>query len=83
MLDQYYLKNLKTMCLVFFHCCHTQVAVKLSQVQPSTGEQKPLLHIVVGNMKADVVDRKWDTQGSITMKSITILDYITKGASLQ
>jgi hypothetical protein len=29
-------------------------------------------------MKADVVDRQWDTQGSVTMKSITILDYITR-----
>ena len=60
-----------------------QIAVKLSQVEGvEGGELRPLLDVVISNMKADVVDRKWDSQGSVAMGEISILDYITPGRSL-
>ena len=59
-----------------------QIAVKLSQVEGvEGGELRPLLDVVISNMKADVVDRKWDSQGSVAMGEISILDYITPGRS--
>ena len=60
-----------------------QIALKLSKVE-STGKkgpvEKPVIDIIIGSMKADIVDRKWDTQGSVSMKEVAILDYITTGA---
>lgn len=41
--------------------------------------EKPMIDIIIGSMKADIVDRKWDTQGSVSMKEVAILDYITMG----
>ena len=41
--------------------------------------EKPVLDVIIGSMKADIVDRKWDTQGSVSMKEVVILDYITTG----
>ena len=41
--------------------------------------EKPVLDVIIGSMKADIVDRKWDTQGSVSMKEVAILDYITTG----
>ena len=57
-----------------------QIALKLTQMQgPSREFRQPLLDVIIRNMHADVVDRKWDTQGSVTMGNITVLDYITVG----
>lgn len=39
-----------------------------------------MIDVIIGSMKADIVDRKWDTQGSVSMKEVAILDYITTGA---
>lgn len=62
-------------CVSFF-----QVALKLTQMKgPSREFRQPLLDVIIRNMHADVVDRKWDTQGSVTMGTITVLDYITVG----
>lgn len=62
-------------CVLFF-----QVALKLTQMKgPSREFRQPLLDVIIRNMHADVVDRKWDTQGSVTMGTITVLDYITVG----
>ena len=62
-------------CVSFF-----QIALKLTQMQgPSREFRQPLLDVIIRNMHADVVDRKWDTQGSVTMGTITVLDYITVG----
>ena len=41
--------------------------------------QKPLLNVLVREIKADVVDRKWDTQGSVCMGEVDVLDYVTLG----
>ena len=38
-----------------------------------------MIDVIIGSMKADIVDRKWDTQGSVSMKEVAILDYITTG----
>ena len=56
--------------------------MKLTKVE--TGKKKgvgeqPVLDVIIGCMKADIVDRKWDTQGSVSMKEVAILDYVTKG----
>ena len=57
-----------------------QIALKLTQMQgPSREFRQPLLDVIIRNIHADVVDRKWDTQGSVTMGNITVLDYITVG----
>ena len=40
---------------------------------------KPLIDVVVTEIMADVVDRKWDTQGGVSMKEIAVMDYITPG----
>ena len=57
-----------------------QIALKLTQMQgPSREFQQPVLDIIIRNMYADVVDRKWDTQGSVSMGEVTVLDYITVG----
>ena len=59
-----------------------QIALKLTKVETGKkkgGEEKPVLDVIIGCMKADIVDRKWDTQGSVSMKEVAILDYITKG----
>ena len=42
-------------------------------------DEQPVLDVIIGSMKADIVDRKWDTQGSVSMKEVAILDYITTG----
>ncbi len=31
------------------------------------------------DIDADVTDRKWDTQGSVSLKGVAILDHITPG----
>lgn len=61
-----------------------QVAVKLTQGEParSASSQSPLLDIVIRDIQADVVDRKWDTQGSVTMREVVVLDHITPGMCL-
>ena len=46
-----------------------------------TQEDKPVLDVVVGSIKADIINRKWDIQGSVTIKDVAILDYITLGDS--
>ena len=59
-----------------------QVGVGLTQVvKGHTGppSQRRLLDISVEQMRADVIDRSWDAQGSVTIGNITILDHITLG----
>jgi len=58
--------------------CIKEIALKLTQMQgPSQKFRQPILDIIIRNMYADVVDRKWDTQGSVSMGEVTVLDYIT------
>ena len=60
-----------------------RIAIKLTHLEleegPRFGEQLPLLDISVLGMNADVVDRLWDMQGSVTIHEVVILDYITLG----
>lgn len=66
-------------CTVWW-CSLCQIALKLTQMQgPSRKFRQPILDIIIRNMYADVVDRKWDTQGSVSMGEVTVLDYITVG----
>ena len=53
--------------------------MKLSQREPDSEGQKLLLDILVSNVKADVTDRKWDTQGSVSIGDVAIMDYIMTG----
>lgn len=74
---------------------HMQVSVKLTQTSQSTTttsssrkkrslspSQTPLLDIVISDIRADVVDRKWDTQGSVAMREVMVVDHITKGQNV-
>ncbi|XP_064395949.1 intermembrane lipid transfer protein VPS13A-like isoform X2 [Halichondria panicea] len=58
-----------------------KVAVKLSQTtqkgEKGVISQSPLLDILISDIRTDIEDRKWDTQGSVTMKEVAILDHIT------
>ena len=58
-----------------------QVALKLTKsVHVKMVEQQtPLLDVVVRELYADVVHRKWDTQGSVSLEAMEILDHITLG----
>ena len=59
-----------------------QVSLKLMQEQRAKKKLlqiKPLLEVVVMSIKAEVMDRKWDTRGSVSLKSADILDHITTG----
>jgi len=59
-----------------------QVSLKLTQEQRAGGivaQATPLLEVVVMDINADVTDRKWDTQGNVTLKEVAIMDHITKG----
>ena len=60
-----------------------KIALKLTKVESGKKKgavEQPVLDVIIGSMKADIVDRKWDTQGSVSMKEVAILDYITTGA---
>lgn len=58
--------------------------MKLTKVETDKKKgrvERPVLDVIIGCMKADIVDRKWDTQGSVSMKEVAVLDYITTGES--
>ena len=42
-------------------------------------KEKTLLTVAVSRIEANVQDREWDTQGSVAIHNITVLDYITTG----
>ena len=42
-------------------------------------KEKTLLTVAVSRIEANVQDRPWDTQGSVAIHNITVLDYITTG----
>ena len=44
--------------------------------------QQTLLDISVDEMRADVTDRSWDTQGSVTIGNISVLDHISLGKTM-
>ncbi len=63
-------------------CMYVQVSLKLTQVQQASNKvlkTTPLLEVLVMDIDADVTDRKWDTQGSVSLKGVAILDHITPG----
>ena len=43
------------------------------------GNQRTLLIVSVEEMKADVSDRSWDAQGSVTIGNVSVLDHISLG----
>ena len=53
----------------------------LSQVEPSGGETDLLLVSVTG-LQAEVFDRNWDMQGSVSIQDLVVCDYITKGIGI-
>ena len=58
-----------------------QVALQLTKTEcvKKVERQTSLLEVVVREIRAEVVDRKWDTQGSVSLKAMEVLDYITLG----
>ena len=61
-----------------------QIAVGFTQVVKKGGSKvKPthrkLLDIRVEEMRADIIDRSWDSQGSVTIGNVSILDHISLG----
>ena len=42
-------------------------------------QREPLLEVKLRSLKSEVFDRKWDSRGSVSMKEVSIKDYITKG----
>lgn len=50
-----------------------------SKVDPT---HRKLLDIRVEEMRADIKDRSWDSQGSVTIDNVSILDYISLGQPL-
>ena len=55
-----------------------KIGVSITQLQEQNKE-KVLLTVAIHDMTANVKDRKWDTQGSVAIHSVTIQDYITTG----
>ena len=55
-----------------------QIEVCLSQVQ-SSGKELNLLSVYVNGLKAEVNDRNWDLQGSVSIHDLAIYDHITPG----
>ena len=41
--------------------------------------QRTLLRVSVEEMRADVIDRSWDSQGSVTIGNVSVLDHISLG----
>ena len=58
-----------------------QVSLELAQAQTllRLTQHKSLLKVVVSDIQVDVVDRKWDMQGSVSVKSVAVLDHTTLG----
>ena len=60
-----------------------QVSLELTQTQTlrKLARQKTrcLLAVVITEINADVVDRKWDMQGAISIKGVAIFDHMTLG----
>lgn len=43
------------------------------------GKDKLLLSAQVNGIGAEINDRSWDLQGSVSVKEVLVLDHITKG----
>ena len=56
-----------------------QIGVRLTEVVSGSSTQRTLLAIAVEQMRADVVDRSWDTQGTVTIGNVSMLDHISLG----
>ena len=41
-----------------------------------------MLLVQVNTIEAEIIDRRWDTQGSLLVKEVAILDYIAKGINI-
>eukprot|EP00731_Ephydatia_muelleri_P024429 Em0016g700a len=58
--------------------------LELTKQQPQRGpaeeeEEERLFYVEVSNLSAHVTDGKFDTQGTVSIGGVTILDYITMG----
>lgn len=45
-------------------------------------KEKQLLSVVISNLTAKVIDRSWDTQGSVGIEDVTVNDFISRGMLL-
>ena len=62
-----------------------QISLKLTKVEPEKKKEtveQPVLDVIIGSMKTNIVVRKWDTQGTVSIKEVAILDYITIGTCI-
>ena len=44
-----------------------------------SSSQRTLLEISVEEMRAEITDRSWDTQGTVTIGNVSVLDHISLG----
>lgn len=56
-----------------------QIGVRLTEVVKGSSEQRVLLDVSVEDMRADVNDRSWDAQGTVTIGNVSVLDHMSLG----
>ena len=66
--------------ILFTYC--EQVSLELDHEEEGDSEKsvvKPLLHLKITGIMADVKNRSWDTSAAISVTDIVIFDHITLG----
>ena len=53
--------------------------MRLTEVVKGGSGQRTLLSVSVEEMRADVIDRSWDSQGTVTIGNVSVLDHISLG----
>ena len=53
----------------------------LNQYNAVNAEETNLLTVSLNGLQAEVFDRNWDLQGSVSIQDLIVCDYITRGNS--
>ena len=53
--------------------------MRLTEVVKGGTGQRTLVSVSVEEMRADVIDRSWDSQGTVTIGNVSVLDHISLG----
>lgn len=56
-----------------------QIGLRLTEVVKGSPGQRVLLDVSVEEMRADVNDRSWDAQGTVTIGNVSVLDHMSLG----
>ena len=62
---------------MYIYRCVSQVSVCLQKEE--AGEVKDFLQVVVDSIRFDLTERTWDRRGAMMLKSVTVVDHLTKG----